>query len=352
MKKSFSSSNLRFLFGFILILFFIIIGFFIQDVLGYHVIALLLLLCVSILAMFLRIIPLLILAIISAISLNFFFITPRYTFRIYSAEDFLLFLVYFLIALVNAVLTNKIRNYEEKQQQEKEKTKIIQLYETLLNSLSHELRTPIATIVGSIDTIRDRNFNLPESDKEELLTEIQHASIRLNREVENLLNMSRLESGVIQPKLDWIDFNEVVYRTFREFEDASIQDRLFFYPDNENPPIKTDGGFLEIILKNLIHNAIKHNDPSTNVIVSNVINEEGLIFKVSDNGKGFPVSAIDQVFQKFYKIENTTGGTGIGLSLVKGFVESLNGSISLKNNKTNGAEFTVRIPVIISDIKS
>ena len=122
-----------------------------------------------------------------------------------------MFLMYFVIALINAVLTYKIRQVERKIRDEKEKEKTIKLYNTLLNSLSHELRTPISTIIGAIDTIKDNGTKLTESNISDLYTEIEIAGFRLNRQVENLLSMSRLEAGILKPKLDWCDVNELVF---------------------------------------------------------------------------------------------------------------------------------------------
>src|SRR5207249_1976604 len=140
-----------------------------------------------------------------------FFIPPRYTFQIGSTEDVLMLLMYFFIALINAVLTNKIRQIEKEAHQKEEKEHTIRLYNTLINSLSHELRTPIATILGASDSLLQNNSRLTEKNRKQLIKEIATASLRLNLQVENLLNMSRLESGFIKPKWDWCDINELVY---------------------------------------------------------------------------------------------------------------------------------------------
>jgi two-component system sensor histidine kinase KdpD len=132
-------------------------------------------------------------------------------FHIGTPEDGLMFLMYFVIASINAVLTYKIREVERKKRDDEEKAKALKLYNTLLNSLSHELRTPISTIIGAIDTVKDNQTTLSDSNRNELYSEIEIAGFRLNRQVENLLSMSRLEAGFIKPNKDWCDLNELVF---------------------------------------------------------------------------------------------------------------------------------------------
>lgn len=106
--------------------------------------------------------------------------------------------MYFVIAMVHAVLTFKIRQIQEEARHKEEKANTLKLYNTLLNSLSHELRTPIATIIGATDNLTMNATRLTDENKSNLLSEISLASLRLNQQIENLLNMSRLESGFIQ----------------------------------------------------------------------------------------------------------------------------------------------------------
>src|SRR5215218_6820350 len=128
-----------------------------SSLMGYRVVALILLVTVSLIAITFDILPVLTAALLSALIWNFFFIPPRYTFHVGETDDTILFVMYFIIALVNAVLTYKIRQIEKVARQKKEKENTVKLYNTILNSLSHELRTPIATIVGATDTLLSSN---------------------------------------------------------------------------------------------------------------------------------------------------------------------------------------------------
>jgi two-component system, OmpR family, sensor histidine kinase KdpD len=126
-----------------------------NNILGYRTVAIILLMLTSVLGMLFEIMPVLLSSALSAFIWNFFFIPPVFTFQIRQTEDLLMFLLYFLVAMLNAVLTFKIRKAEKQALEKEEREKTIKLYNTLLNSLTHELRTPIATILGSVDTLSE-----------------------------------------------------------------------------------------------------------------------------------------------------------------------------------------------------
>ncbi len=335
----------QYLISILLIVLTAILCFFSVDFIGYRAVALILLLVVSVNAILFDIFPVMLSALLSALIWNFFFIPPVLTFHIGTAEDGLMFLMYFVIASINAVLTHQIRKVELKERQEKEREKTIALYNTLLNSLSHELRTPISTIIGAIDTIKDNQTKLSDTNRQELYSEIEIASFRLNRQVKNLLSMSRLEAGFIQPKKDWCDLNELVFAAVKEEKDELNNHQIEFLPNEDLPLFKLDNGLVEQILHNLIHNAVQHTPEKSIIKIELEYNETGSVIQVSDNGKGFPENEIGFVFDKFYRLKSTsTGGTGLGLSIVKGFTEAMNGKVYLENLPQGGAKFTIEIP--------
>ncbi len=301
------------------------------------------------------ILPVLFSAVLSALTWNYFFIPPRFTFHIDKAQDVLMFLLYFVIALVNAVLSFKIRKAESKARDKEEKEKTIKLYNTLLNTLSHELRTPIATIIGAIDTLQISTNKLSPLQQSELLNEMDKASVRLNRQVENLLNMSRLESGFLKIKRDWCDGNELIYAVIQKQEQV-FQTRFRFEPNEKLPLFKLDSGLIEQVLQNLFHNAIQYTPHDAPIEI--VIKAENLncIITVRDHGSGFPTSELESVFEKFYRLPHSkAGGSGLGLSIVKGFVEAHEGEVLLENNPDGGAIFTLIIPAetsFISNLKN
>lgn len=326
-------------------------SYFSTAFLGYKVVALLLLMTVSILAMLLDIIPVLIAASLSALIWNYFFIPPVFTFHIYNPEDVLMFVLYFFIALVNTVLTFKIKRSEKKLRDKEEKEKAIKLYNTLLNSLSHELRTPIATIIGSVDTLKDGKDKISEVNQFELLNQIVIAGFKLNHQVENLLNMSRLESGMLQLKREWCDVNELVHLIIQNHFDANP--RIVFNEEADFPICRLDIGVVEQILINLISNALLYTPIEEHVTIKISIENGALVCEVIDNGAGVPEENLKQIFDKFYRVPNTiTGGTGLGLSIVKGFVEAHEGTVNVKNRVPNGLNFVIIIPVEMSYVNN
>lgn len=316
-----------------------------SSLISYRVVALILIVTVSLIAVSFDILPVLAAAVLSALIWNFLFIPPLFTFHVNTMEDLILFVMYFIIAMINAVLTYKIKQVKKMAEEREGKANTVKLYNTLLNSLSHELKTPISTIIGATDNLLTNTRNLTTQNRYELIGEISKASFRLNQQVENLLNMSRLESGFIQPKKDWCDIGEMIYDTVKRIEENKISQRIEISINPNIPLFKLDKGMLEQVVYNLLNNASQYTaaDCTINIIVAHHINVLQII--IEDNGNGFPEEEIHHVFDKFYRLKNTkAGGTGLGLSIVKGFTEALGGSVQLENIRTGGSRFTIDIP--------
>jgi two-component system, OmpR family, sensor histidine kinase KdpD len=321
-----------------------LICYFVSDLIGYRVIALILMVLVSVLAMVLDIFPVLAAALLSAISWNFFFIPPTFTLQIRTPEDALMFLMYFLIASINAVLTYKIREFEKRARDREEKEKAIKLYNTILNSLSHELRTPLATVIGAVDTIKSSKV-LSEKLKSELIEEIDVAAMRLDQQVENLLHMGRIEAEVLKPKPDWCDLNEIINSTATKLKSEQGKRSLIYNLPDSLPLYWIDRLMLDQILTNIVRNGLQHTPDNTVLTIEVGLEVEGFSITVADNGAGFQQDDLERVFDKFFRADNAkTGGTGLGLSIVKGFVDALQGSIEVMNNPGGGAQFRLYLP--------
>lgn len=328
-----------------------VLCFFSVDFIGYRAIALILLLVVSVNAILFDIFPVMLSALLSAIIWNFFFIPPILTFHIGTPEDALMFLMYFVIASINAVLTYKIREVERKERDEEEKLKTIKLYNTLLNSLSHELRTPVSAIIGAVDTLKESKDKLSPTNQLELLSQIDIASIRLNKQIENLLNMSRLESGMLKLNLDWCDLNELIFSVIQKLSISNSKHKIVFNANEHLPLFKLDNGLIEQVLYNIIYNAIQYTPDNSTIKIDATHENDNCVITISDNGNGFPEDEIQNVFEKFYRLpQSKAGGSGLGLSIAKGFVEAHNGNITLENEA--GAKFTITIPTETSFINN
>nr|WP_294775168.1 ATP-binding protein [uncultured Flavobacterium sp.] len=350
-KLAFKSANNQYLISFLSVAAVSFSCLLVRDVIDYRIVGYLLLVVVSLLAIFLEIKPVLLGAVLSALALNFMFIKPYFTLHIDSAEDILLLIMYFIIALINAVLTNNFRRMQRAIQVKQTRASTLKLYNTLLDSLSHELRTPIAAILGSIDTLQQKNVTLSPETQQKLHNEIEKASMKLNYQVENLLNMSRLESGYIHPKFDWCDVKEIIYNVCDRLKEETKDHKITYSIDENLPLFKLDYGLMEQIIYNLVYNCAQHTPKGANITISAKYEVDAdydthidlikkCLITISDDGYGFPADEIDKAFDKFYRFKaSKTGGTGLGLSIVKGFAEAQNGTISLRNAEDGGAIF-------------
>jgi len=223
------------------------------------------------------------------------------------------------------------------------------LYKTLFNSISHELRIPVATIMGASDTLLMQDY--PIETQKKLYSEINTASIRLNRLIENLLNMSRLESGRITPHLDWCDVRDLANKVASTLQQELQPFTLSVVIPENMPLVYIDFGLIEHVLHNLILNATQNAQEGTNIRLKFYFDHGHLSIQVMDRGTGFKPSELSSVFNKFYRGKDArTGGTGLGLSIVKGFVDAHGGTVIAKNRQNGGAIFSIRIPVKIPEM--
>lgn len=225
------------------------------------------------------------------------------------------------------------------------------LYKTLFNSISHELRIPVSTIMGASDTLIAQEYS-PET-RAVLYEEINTAAIRLNRLIENLLNMSRLDSGRLTPRIDWCDLHDLYNKVIETLTIELKPFNLHCVLSDDMPLVQLDFGLMEQVLHNLLLNATQHAPAGTSIRTKFFYDNGFLIIQVMDRGPGFSDADLPMVFNKFYRGEMAVaGGTGLGLSIVKGIVEAHNGTIFAENRVHGGARFTIKIPTQISDMSN
>lgn len=220
------------------------------------------------------------------------------------------------------------------------------LYTTLFNSISHEIRTPITTLVGASDSLLDEAVASQSPVRRELAREIQSATNRLDTIVHNLLAMTRLESGLIKPNLDWTDLRDVFQSAAAKLTDELAGHRLILDVDSGMPLIKLDFGLFEQVIVNLLRNAAQHTLPSSVIRVHARPEGESCIITVVDSGKGFHPDSLNRIFEKFFRAPGAkTGGIGLGLSIARGFVEAHHGTIAASNEPDGGARVTIKLPL-------
>ncbi|MEI6682260.1 MAG: sensor histidine kinase KdpD [Bacteroidota bacterium] len=471
-------------------------SYLVKDFIGYQVVSFVLLFLVSILALFYGTGPILLAAALSAFIWDFFFIPPQFTLNVGKPEDMLMLVMFFIIALLNGILTSKVRRQEKKIRVREERTHALyqltrdlnlvsgleevtvvaaayikkyfnlecdiilqteqkqldmqscretglklskndssiadwvfkhssiagkftdtlpstentfypltgnkenmgvvvvklpgifthgeeqfweaslsqisgkvereflridsrkayilaesdRLYKTLFNSISHELRIPVTTIIGASDTLLTQDY--PEATRQRLYHEINTASVRLNRLIGNLLNMSRLESGMISLRRDWCDVHDLANSVLQSLKQELQPFAVTVIIPAEMPLVNIDFGIIDQVLHNLLLNATQNSEAGSSIRLKFFYDQGILSIQVMDRGHGFPPSGLSLVFNKFYRGKDAqSGGTGLGLSIVKSFVEAHQGKVIAENRKNGGAIFTITIPVLVTGME-
>jgi len=220
------------------------------------------------------------------------------------------------------------------------------LAKSLLNSISHELRTPIAAITTAASALCNPQERPSPELERALAGEIQEGAGRLNRLVSNLLDMTRLESGKVKPRLEWCDVADLIDVALRRNERELAQHRVTVKLATPLPLVRMDFVLIEQALNNLLLNAAAYTPPNTLVEIGAAEENGQLAITVSDRGPGLLDESLPQLFNKFYRAPGApAGGTGLGLSIVKGFIEAHGGRVSAQNRPGGGAQFTIYLPV-------
>jgi two-component system sensor histidine kinase KdpD len=218
------------------------------------------------------------------------------------------------------------------------------LRSTLLSSVSHDLRTPLAAITGAATTLLQQDEVLDPDDRDELLQTIWEEAEHLNRIIRNVLDMTRLESGAIQVTREWQSLEEIVGAATNlmsgQFRDHPLT--IVLPPDLQLIPC--DGLLIEQVLRNLLENAVKYTPAGSAITLSAVAGEQEVLIKVADQGPGIPPADVERIFEKFVRGKHAGGGVGLGLAICRGIVAAHGGRIWAENQPGGGAMFTFTLP--------
>lgn len=215
-------------------------------------------------------------------------------------------------------------------------------------NVSHELRSPLTSILGYAETL----LHDPPEDEElrhRFLTSVVREARRMQRLVEDLLNLSRIESGQAAPQYEGANLHNIVGRVLTQLRDQAERSGVTL--TNDVPPdlrLECDPGQIEQVIYNLVSNGIQYTPAGGSVTVSGWADEESVFMRVTDTGIGIPAADLPRVFERFYRVDKArsraTGATGLGLSIVKHIVDAHRGKVSVESEPGAGASFTVELP--------
>ncbi len=320
-----------------------VICFLLERWMGYQTLALIYLLAVVLIALAVGRVATLLAAGLSALTWDYVFVPPRFSFHINDLYDKMMVATYCIVAIVLGELTARLREHREIELRAKLLSESERLGRTLLNSVSHEFRTPISAIVGAVSNLRAEGGL--SASQQRSIGEIDSAGGRLNRIVQSLLSAARLQAGQLQPRLDWCEARDVINAALQESAELLKGHPVETKIAPGHHLAKMDFVLMQQALSNLVANAAIHTPPGTPIEISTRFEGMELLLQVADRGPGLPPGEVERVFDLFHRLPNSRpGGTGLGLAIVKGFVEAQGGRVRAANGMNGGAIFNIFVP--------
>lgn len=293
-------------------------------------------------------------AFIGVLALDFFFVPPRLTFSVSDKEYLVTFLGFIIIGVIISSLVDKVRKQSQEHvrlSQQAEQARILQAQENLeralLNSISHDLRTPLVSIKGALSALKENGGKLSNYARQELMETACDETERLNRFVGNLLDMTRIESGAIRIKIEPCEIQELIGCALDAMETRLGKREVIVELSAGLSLVPLDMVLMNQVLVNLLDNANKHAADDSPIEIKASETDRWSIIQVSDRGPGVPEQELTRLFDKFYRIAvpERAGGTGLGLSICKGFVEAHGGTISAGNRDSSGLTIEINLPL-------
>ena len=295
--------------------------------------------------------PSLLAAVLSVLCFDFFFIPPFFTLAVHDLTHVVTFGVMFLVALVISGLTQRVRAQAEaaarlaaEVHQAQLRMETEQMRSSLLSSVSHDLRTPLAVMTGAASSLLEDAIDAPT--RRELTETILQEALRLNRLVRNLLDMTRLEAGAVRVNKEWQPLEEVVGSALSRMEDALSDRRVLTELASDLPLVPLDAVLIQQVFVNLLENALKYTPPGSPLEIRAWVRPGGVELVVADRGPGIPLGEEQRIFDKFYRVSGGQGGgVGLGLAICRAIVMAHGGQLFVVNRGSGGAEFHIQLPV-------
>jgi two-component system sensor histidine kinase KdpD len=222
-----------------------------------------------------------------------------------------------------------------------------ELKSALMSAVSHDLRTPLASIMASVTSLLEPEITWDAATQRDFLQGIYDEARRLNDLVGNLLDMSRIEGGALQPEKDWYAIEEVIGGVVQRLEPRLAAHPVRVQVEPDLPLLRLDFSEIDQVLTNLVENALKYTLPGTAITITARRAGATVEVTVADNGPGVPAEDLRYLFDKFYRVDKRvrTGGTGLGLAISKGLIEAHGGRIGAHNQPVGGLAVTFTLPL-------
>jgi two-component system sensor histidine kinase KdpD len=304
---------------------------------------------------------------------NWFFVQPLHTFSVGDPNEWFALVIFLATATITGQLAaNQRERAREAAERERE---TITLYEerdrlrerateaevhrqadelktALLGAVSHDLRTPLASIIASAGSLRQPDVVWTDAEQEAFLSDIEGEARRLARIVANLLDLSRMESGTLRPERGWYDLAALVDDVLGRLRAAMCDHPVHVAVCDDMPPVPLDYVEVDQVLSNLVENAVRHTPRGTEIWISIERHEREAVVTVADGGPGIPEAELSRLFDPFVRAaqrKGGPGGVGLGLAIARGLVEAHGGRITAENRSDGGATFRFTLPLELPD---
>jgi two-component system sensor histidine kinase KdpD len=297
---------------------------------------------------------------LSFLSYNFFFIEPFLTFSVSLPHELLALFVFLVIAVLTSTIAGRAKEQatmaveraqlDEEIAQARSAAETERVRNTLLASISHDFRTPLASILGAASSLIDYGARLPEVTRRDLLSQVKDEAEHLDGMVRNLLAMTRVEAHALEVNKDWVDVREVLDRAVALAKRRGASQNFQVSFDTETQVIPADPILLDQVLANVVGNAVRYTGASAHIVLAARSDANRIVLSVSDDGEGIPAALLPRVFEKFVRVPSSGDagqGTGLGLAIAKGIVEAHGGEISAHSPVVNGrgTRVEIRLPL-------
>jgi len=280
----------------------------------------------------------------SMLAFNWFFLPPTHTFQLQDPENWLALAVYLVTAVVVSVLATQVRRRSELAAERALEAEAVRRSDTMktavLHAVSHDLRSPLTAIVAAASGLGNPDVHLQRADRDELVATIRAEAERLDAVVGNLLDLSKLRSGVAAPHAELWTADDLVSRALDQL--GVRHERIVTELDADAPPVHVDAAQIERALVNLLDNALKFSPPATPVRVRVETRDGELLLHVEDRGPGVAAADSESVFEPFSRGDSGTRGAGLGLAIARGFAE-VNGA-RVWAEQGGGGHFVLALP--------